>query len=164
MGARGPAGKPTALKLLEGNPGKREVNLNEPKYPLSAESEKPPAWLGPYGKKEWRRIFPLLKTNGIMTDADYMALCGYCQNVDTWVMAEKNKRANGLTTVTSNGTEVQHPAVGISNTAVTNMLKFAKEFGLTPASRQNLTAEQFDENENPLMTLVRRARGEAGNG
>ena len=56
MGKRGPQSKPTALKLLEGNPGKREVNGNEPEYDVLSKDEKPPAYLGSYGKKEWKRI------------------------------------------------------------------------------------------------------------
>lgn len=161
MGKRGPAGKPTALKMLEGNPGKREINHNEPVYPMSEDREKPPAWLGTHGKAEWKRTLPLLKTNGIMTDADYIAFCAYCQSVDTWVAAEKIKKTDGLISVTSNGTEVQHPAVGIANTALTNLLKFGREFGLTPASRANISADTHEESENPLLTLVKRARGDA---
>lgn len=159
MGQRGPKGKPTSLKLLEGNPGKREINNNEPKYDLSEKSEKAPAWLGTVAKKEWKRVLPLLKKNGLVTDADYIALCAYCQSVDTWVEAEKRKRSDGLVTTTSNGTEVQHPAVNIANSALANILKFGREFGLTPASRTNLSAEKYEEEENSLLSLMRRANG-----
>ncbi len=31
MGQRGPAPKPTALRILEGNPGKRPLNASEPR-------------------------------------------------------------------------------------------------------------------------------------
>lgn len=159
MGQRGPKGKPTNLKLLEGNPGKRDINKDEPKYDLSEKSEKAPPWLGTAAKKEWKRVLPLLKKNGLVTDADYMALCAYCQSVDTWIEAEKLKRAEGLVTTTSNGTEVQHPAVNVANSALNNVLKFGREFGLTPASRTGLSAEKHEAEENPLLTLMRRANG-----
>ncbi len=157
MGKRGPRDKPTALKLLEGNPGRRQINENEPKYGLSGDTSAPPAWLGAYAKKEWKRIFPLLEKNGLMTDADYTALSAYCQCVDTWVQAEKTKRAEGLTVTSPKGYEMPHPAVGIANTAMSNILKFGREFGLTPASRTGLTAERFEDNDNPLLTLIKRA-------
>lgn len=157
MGKRGPAAKPTALKLLEGNPGKRCINQSEPKYNLSEKGRKPPPWLGKHAKAEWKRIFPLLEKNGLVTDADYMTLCAYCQNVDTWICAEKQKRVEGITTTTSNGCEIQHPAVGIANTAMTNMLKFGREFGLTPSSRSDLSAEKFENADNPLLSLMKRA-------
>lgn len=156
MGKRGPKSKPTALKVLEGNPSRRPLNKDEPKYQLTQECAKPPAWLGTNGKKEWKRILPLLEKNKIYTDADYMALAAYCQSVDTWIIAEKQKRAEGIVSVTSKGTNIQAPAVGIANTAMNNMLKFAKEFGLTPSSRTGLTAEEFEENNNPLMELMSR--------
>lgn len=45
---------------------------------------------------------------------------------------------------------------------MTNMLKFGREFGLTPASRANLSAEKFEDEENPLLTLIKRASGGGG--
>lgn len=162
MGQRGPKEKPTALKMLEGNPGKRDINKNEPKYDLSEKTSKAPQWLGAEAKKEWKRIFPLLEKNGLITDADFMALCAYCQSVDTWIAAEKLKRAEGLTTTTSNGTEVQHPAVNVANSALSNILKFGREFGLTPSSRTGLSAEKHESDENPLLTLMKRAGGANG--
>ena len=159
MGKRGPQSKPTALKLLEGNPGKREVNGNEPEYDVLSKDEKPPAYLGSYGKKEWKRILPLLNKNKLATKADFIALAAYCQSVDTWVNAEKLKRADGLTATTSNGTLVQHPAVGIANSAMDKILKFGREFGLTPASRTGLSAEKYESEDNPLLSLIKRNTG-----
>jgi len=54
MATRGRKPKPTALKVLEGNPGKRPLNLNEPKPEKKA--SKCPSWLEPEAKKEWRRM------------------------------------------------------------------------------------------------------------
>lgn len=159
MGQRGPQSKPTALKLLEGNPGKREVNENEPKYEALSKVEKPPAYLGSYGKKEWKRILPLLNKNKLATDADFIALAAYCQSVDTWVNAEKLKRTEGLTATTSNGTVVQHPAVGIANSAMDKILKFGREFGLTPTSRSGLSVEKYESEDNPLLSLIKRNTG-----
>lgn len=155
MGARGPSAKPTALKILEGNPGKRTVNGNEPRFRLSEESKTPPPWLGRYGKKEWKRVFPLLEKNGLVTDADYLALCGYCQCADTWITAEKVKREKGLVTVSATGTHLPHPAVGIASHALQNLLRYAREFGLTPSARTALTAQPAEE-ENPLLALMKR--------
>ena len=43
--------KPTSLKVLEGNPGKRQLNPNEPKPDASV--PKCPAWLSKEAKREW---------------------------------------------------------------------------------------------------------------
>lgn len=54
MAQRGRKPKPTALKVLEGNPGKRQLNVVEPKPRNKA--PKCPAWLDAEAKKEWRRL------------------------------------------------------------------------------------------------------------
>ena len=50
MATRGRKPKPTALKVLEGNPGKRPLNENEPK----PENKAPrcPSWLEQEAKNE----------------------------------------------------------------------------------------------------------------
>ena len=60
MAARGRKPKPTALKVLEGNPGKRPLNDHEPIPPKG--ELKCPSWLLPEAKKNgsashprWRR-------------------------------------------------------------------------------------------------------------
>lgn len=58
MGLRGPAPKPTALRIIEGNLGHRPLNQREPK-PLVGEPDVP-AHLSRDAKKEWRRLVPIL--------------------------------------------------------------------------------------------------------
>ena len=55
MGKRGPAPKPTALKVLQGNPGKRKLNDSEPTFEKTDEILKPPSYLSTYAKnrKAW---------------------------------------------------------------------------------------------------------------
>ena len=158
MGKRGPTPIPSVLNELAGNPGKRKMNSNEPKFDLTDKNATPPGYLGTQAKKEWKRIYPQLLKNGLITDADYIALSAYCQSVDTWIAAEKVKRVEGLTTTTSKGLEIQHPAVGIANTALANILKFGREFGLTPASRTGVSANKVEEEDSPFMTLMKKAQ------
>ena len=74
MATRGRKPKPTALKLLEGNPGKRPLNGREPVPPRAA--LKCPAWLLPEAKKEWKRLAPALEAMGVLTMADLTAFEG----------------------------------------------------------------------------------------
>ena len=161
MGARGPRAKPTNLKILQGNPGRRPLNDSEPQYGLSADNLKPPPYLSTYAKKEWKRIVPLLQKNKLLTDADITMLAAYCQAYGRFVEAEKLIRANGYTTLTDKGNVIQRPEVGIANKAMEEMLKFGREFGLTPSSRTQLHVENPDAAEDPFMTLLK-ARGSAG--
>ena len=54
MATRGRKPKPTALKVLEGNPGKRPLNDREPVPPKA--TLKCPAWLLPEAKGAKHRI------------------------------------------------------------------------------------------------------------
>ena len=86
MATRGRKPKPTAMKILEGNPGKRPLNENEPVPPKG--EIKSPAWLLPEAKKEWKRLAPSLEAMGVLTMADWTAFQGYCQAYARWKEAD----------------------------------------------------------------------------
>ena len=69
---RGRKPKPTRLKLLEGNPGKRRINGQEPQPPWTLPSC--PAHLSPSAKAEWKRLAKTLNAVGLLTQVDRAAL------------------------------------------------------------------------------------------
>ena len=79
---RGRKPKPTAVKLLEGNPGKRGLNAGEPKPEKKA--PRCPAWLEAEAKKEWKRMAKQMERLGILTEIDMAAFAGYCQAYARW--------------------------------------------------------------------------------
>ena len=87
MGRRGPPPKPTVIKLLQGNPGKRKLNRNEPK----PDSTKPecPDWLKPKAKIAWRRLVRQLSKMGVLAASDRDALAAYCQTYARWQETEE---------------------------------------------------------------------------
>ena len=62
MATRGRKPKPTAMKELEGNPGKHPLNTSEPKPNKKAPAC--PKWLEPEAKKEWRRLAKQMEAMG----------------------------------------------------------------------------------------------------
>ena len=52
MALKGRKPKPTAIKILEGNPRKRKLNTKEPRPKKIA--PKCPVWLDVEAKREWR--------------------------------------------------------------------------------------------------------------
>ncbi len=136
MGRRGPPPKPTVLKLLTGNPGKRRIRRNEPK-PAKARkgSRRCPAWLPPEGKREWKRVVPELERLGLLTKVDDASLEGYCLAYARALEAGKHVKQSGLTVMTDKGFVLQNPAVSIERNAWNQVKQFAAEFGLTPAAR-----------------------------
>ena len=77
MATRGRKPTPTAIKVLEGNPGKRPLNDREPKPAKKAPSC--PKWLETDAKREWRRLSHKLEQLGILTEADMSVFASYCQ-------------------------------------------------------------------------------------
>lgn len=135
--------KPTALKELEGNPGKRELNTKEPKPDATAPSC--PEWLSKEAREEWERICPFLEKAGLLTQVDRAALAGYCQSYANWQNAEKHIAAEGSTFETPNGYQQQTPWVSIAQTNKKDVLKFCAEFGMTPSSRSRIVVAQSDD-------------------
>lgn len=88
---RGRKPKPTALRILAGNPGKRRLPQREPKPEAGAPAC--PEWLDSEAKREWRRVVGHLDAAGILTRADRAALAAYCQAWSGWLAAELRKRA-----------------------------------------------------------------------
>ena len=139
MAQRGRKPKPTALKELEGNPGKRQLNSNEPKPKAKAPSC--PKWLDDDAKKEWRRLSKQMEQMGILTEIDMAAFAGYCQAYSRWKAAEEFISKHGSIVKTPSGYWQQVPQVSIAQQYLKQMSKFCEQFGLTPASRSRIAAD-----------------------
>ena len=158
MGERGPAPKPSNLKVLNGNPGKRKINSDEPQFEISEKVPSAPSTLGKIGKKEWRRLAPHIHKIGLLTVADYKTFEAYCASFELYVSAKEKVEVYGLTDETDKGNVIQRPEVGIMNTALKNMKSYAQEFGLTPSSRTNMTAKQLIDTDDPIATLIKNSK------
>ncbi len=131
--------KPTALKELAGNPGKRSISRSEPK-PTGIPTC--PRHLDKEAKAEWKRISSELITLVLLTSVDRAALAAYCAAWSRWVTAESQIQKFGLVIKSpKSGFPMQNPFVGVANTSLDQMRKFAIEFGLTPASRSRLNVD-----------------------
>jgi P27 family predicted phage terminase small subunit len=141
MGRRGPAPKPTALKLLQGNPGKRPLNTREPQ-PNDA-TPRCPGWLDEEAKIAWRRIVPELKRMGLLTSIDGDALANYCDTWSRWkrsvLFLQKNGDFYSIKDEEGKAKYVQQwPQVAIARNLLAVLNRYQQEFGLTPASRSRL--------------------------
>jgi P27 family predicted phage terminase small subunit len=148
--------KPTSLKIVTGNPGRRKLNNKEPKpKKINNGIPEPPEHLSEYAKKEWYYVVGSLHQCGILTDIDRGGLAMYCQSYARWkkaeeaiqLMAEKNPSGGGLVIKTTNGNMIQNPLVGTANTAMRDAMRFAAEYGLTPSSRARLEIDEESENQ-----------------
>lgn len=136
--------KPTYMKLVEGNPGKRPLNKNEPV--VSDISTHAPKHLSEVAKKEWARMVRLLGC-GVLKATDQATLAMYCQAYGRWVEAEAHIRENGAVVKSPNGYPIQNPYLSVANKAMEQMTKLLPGMGLTPADRSRIQSEPQDEKD-----------------
>jgi len=157
----GPVKKPTELKNLEGNPGKRPLPAAEPQPRLSL--ERCPSFIKGPARREWNRIAPELYQLGLLSRIDQAALGAYCSAYGLWYeveqelarvrcsfkamqkMQKKNPNirmpSNGMVSQTTNGNWIMEPLLSVRKQALEQMHKFLVEFGMTPASRTRISGE-----------------------
>lgn len=156
MGERGPAGKPTALKVLEGNPGKRALNPAEPQPAPLIVIPKPPIYLPTEAKKEWKRIVPQLMSLGLLTDLDVSGLAAYCNAFSTWVDAVRQLKGAAMIVPGARGGLISNPLLKVASDAQSEMKKWLCEFGMTPSARSRVAAVPAADEVDPLDALINR--------
>ncbi|MBC7599706.1 MAG: phage terminase small subunit P27 family [Polaromonas sp.] len=179
-GSRGPLPKPAALRLLEGNPGKRALNLSEGVNP-QVEIPSAPKHLGPEARKEWKRITPLLEELGLISGLDRAALALYCQAVGRLSELETafNGMVNRLTdggpgatvlmsyadavyavshSVTPSGYAQQSVIVQLIKSHREQVNRYLMHFGLSPAARGRVQASNYVQPDLPGMPAAPNAQ------
>lgn len=175
MGRRGPAPKPTALRKIDGNAGKRPLNDAEPVPPPG---DTPcPDWLDDRARGIWDQLVPQLSRCGLATSIDWGALGRYCVTFALWLDAVEFLRKNGSTypvraepkTATKDGKKVttagrilsfrEFPQAGEARKLNQQLITLEREFGLTPASRTRIRLENSRSAEKDTSELKRRMFG-----
>lgn len=144
--------KPTALKQLQGNPGKRKANHREPQP--NPKRPPPPKWLSEAARKQWDRVAKDLHDCGLLTYIDQLALALLCENYAMWYDAKLLVDVEGFFCRSDNGNLYQHPAVGAMNTAQKNLINLMREFGMTPSSRSTIKLPMGEGEEKSLADLL----------
>ena len=138
--------KPTALKILNGNPGHKPLNKREPQPRQTV--PRCPGHLDEVAKREWRRVIREVRGMGMITALDRVGLAVYCVLWSRWVTAEEQLAKTGLIIKTTTGNVIQNPLLGVANRAQAELRKWVVEYGLTPSSRSRISVpEQTTEDE-----------------
>lgn len=125
--------KPTALKRLEGNPGRRPLNEAEPEY--AAAKARMPHGLSRGAKGLWVKVAGELIGSGVMTGADVPA---FMLMAEHWAIARQAAEMiaeQGLQAPDENGALRKHPLLQVLRDNAAAFRLYAAEFGLTPSSR-----------------------------
>ncbi len=150
---RGRKRKPTRMKVLAGNPGRRPINEREPQPFLLPSLPEPPKHLSREGRKEWIRVGRFLLRTRVLTEADLTALSAYATVYGRWMAAESEIKRKGILVPPTPGSKskVQNPMLAVANKAFQQMSQLLSEFGLTPTSRTRIIAapasDDYDEQQ-----------------
>ncbi|WP_193146548.1 phage terminase small subunit P27 family [Serratia marcescens] len=143
--------KPSHLKVVTGNPGKRKLNDKEPQP--AREIPSPPSHLTDWGKTAWGKMTVLLDGMGVLTIADTFALERLC-DIYADILQLRNTIADEgrtYTVQTEGGFLIKaNPAVAMLADADRRFKSYLVEFGLTPAARSKVKVNGGKEEEDPL--------------
>lgn len=154
---RGRKPKPSHLKAVQGNPGKRAINHDEPQGDEITEVPLPPEWLSPIGIEMWEKIAPWLVSSKILTMSDLANLEAYCAAYARWREAEKDIAKHGIVVAGMNS-DIKNPACTVANESLKQMATFGSALGLDPASRARLAVPGAKDANNPFKDLVGKKR------
>lgn len=133
----GPPRKPSHLKAVEGNAGKRPINHSEPK-PKSGYVP-PPDYFSLEEDDWYKEIGDHLSKAGIITELDSKALEMLTLAYSDYREARELVKEHGVMyqTISMTGAKVwkANPAVNAASDAWKRFRAMATEFGMTPASR-----------------------------
>ncbi len=159
---RGPKPKSTAQRRLEGNPGKRALNAEEPAPPpldTDPKFDTPPPELvaDRHARAEWSRLAPLLRKCKQITLADRGVLIAVCIEWSKYLTATAAVEKLGMIVPTPSGYPITNPYLAIANKALGQCNRLWVELGLTPSSRSRVKTDgagpegdAFSEFDTPL--------------
>lgn len=139
--------KPTALKRLAGNPGKRPLPEHEAR-PDPA-STRAPHGLPREALKYWRKLAPRLAQVGLLSELDTYAAADLVTCLARMKEAEAIIEEEGIVIPSDRGGLVRHPAVMVANGYRAAFQRYCAKFGLTPSDRAGL--EVFIEEEPDVL-------------
>lgn len=164
MGKRGPPPEPSILKYLRGNPSKERLNESEPTPDLAGEDIAPPEILDKVGADVWRDMVLRLSRMRVLTEADIPTLTRYCIESSLYASCYSKVKAAGEEYITWEDDPNNPGKLRIKYTQVapwatqmyrhhSAMLKIEQEFGMTPSSRSQVTANGSADND-PLASFA----------
>lgn len=154
MARPGPAPKPLQLRMIEGTDrkgrqGRSPIDLStvpdppkdvpEPTHELSSEV-----------RRHWDKLCRDLEAMDMLTSADAAAMTAYCEAVELHSRASRTVGKSPLLVQNSHGNLVVNRTITVQQEAARTLLRFAQEFGLTPAARTQVeVAKRASEGAQP---------------
>lgn len=140
--------KPTALKLIAGNPGKRASGKQEPD-PTYLRDLTPPAWMPPAVAEVWNEIAKPLSEAKLLTEVDVPMLSMACVSIAQYRYAVSRVGSDLVKSKLEKNEEGELVAVGehINPWAMVQSMTFKqatvvlREFGMSPSARSRVAIQ-----------------------
>ena len=139
--------KPTPLKLVRGNPGKRKLPKNEPQ--IAPGIPPCPKHLNDEERQLWYEIGEELYKLGVLTNVDAGVFEVYVTAL-AMMRRVKPEIEKALIFQGPNGGAVHNPYLAIHNKAKEQVMKAGAELGLSPASRSRVSVKKPKEEADPF--------------
>lgn len=132
--------KPTHLKIIDGNPGGKPINYDEP-VPEEIIADSPPVWLGDYAKEYWKEAVEQCP-EGMLRQLDASVLITWCVAMETLRIAQEEFQRDPQMTVVNEvtGAVKQNPLLSIIRCEGATVIRCASEMGFSPSSRAKVSA------------------------
>jgi P27 family predicted phage terminase small subunit len=145
--------EPTDLKLLRGNPGKRDIDPDE--YKPAPNRTPCPKYLDRYAKAVWNEYAPKLEKDGMLSEVDTLDFEALCISAGLLRKAYADlKKKKTLVMTSPTGYEQQRPEVGIINTMVQRIIGLSSKFGMSAADRSGLINPEAKRKRSKLSGLL----------
>ena len=140
---------------------------------VQADVPKMPSYLSPDGRKEWRRLLPLLMARQSLTAGDAQGLSLHCETFARWVACQKKINEEGITqtftVLDKSGNPVTrtkpHVCLKIAQDCERSLRISLASLGLTPMSREKVIPAkpvEEEEEESTLMRMIRERKEKEG--
>lgn len=140
MGERGPAPRPTNLKVVRGEREDR-INRDEPQPSVPVE---PPFALTKQAREVWDRLAPDLERKGVLTGWDVDLFAELCEAV---VRLRAKRRAANRKAERGGASPMRE-----YQAALDMVVKLASRFGMTPSDRSKLEVDRGEEGGDDLLS------------
>ena len=135
---RGRKPKPTALKILQGNPGKRALNLEEPDFGVGVPPK--PDYFDKYASDEWDALVSILVPARVLTKGEIGILVVTCDAYSQFrqslaFLKRKRSQSYDASSIQGGHNYKTYPEVSQRNIARKQYQLGLAELGLTPSAR-----------------------------
>lgn len=148
---------PTTLKVLNGNPGQRPINQNEPKpTPIAPDA---PSWLSGRAKEIWQDHVPKMERIGLIAETDSIVMANLCQEQADMERRQAVINEKGDTIMHENtkgaANEVSRPEAIMIHKGRQLIKSYCAELGLTVSSRSRIQVPGHEEEDEMEQLLSR---------